>query len=141
MNEMRKLMESANKLFESMSKDERSQLIGRLQMALDAPLHRLMALSDAELLELARKYLDEDDVTTEAEDGNPVHEALEELQELHVQLYEISERVKSIMKEHFPEELYVLERYGALDFGSSSNPHDVTFQATLDDLLDEEFNR
>ena len=57
-----------------------------------------------------------------------------ELQTIMDQLYELSDQAKQIIKSEFPSEYSELDAYGALDFGSSSNPNDVTFEKALEDL-------
>ena len=61
-------------------------------------------------------------------------EAAYELQEIMDQLYELSDRAKQIVRSEFPSEYSRLDAYGALDFGTSSNRYDVTFEKALEDL-------
>jgi hypothetical protein len=50
------------------------------------------------------------------------------------QLYELSDRAKQIIRSEFPSEYSRLDAYGALDFGTSRNSYDVTFEKALEDL-------
>ena len=61
-------------------------------------------------------------------------EAAYELQEIMDQLYELSDRAKQIIRSEFPSEYSRLDAYGALDFGTSSNRYDVTFEKALENL-------
>ena len=61
-------------------------------------------------------------------------ESAHELQMIMDQLYELSDQAKQIIKSEFPSEYSRLDAYGALDFGTSSNPYDVTFEKALEDL-------
>ena len=61
-------------------------------------------------------------------------EAADELKMIMDQLYELSDQAKQIIKSEFPSEYSRLDAYGALDFGTSSNPYDVTFEKALEDL-------
>ena len=61
-------------------------------------------------------------------------EAAYELQDIMDQLYELSDRAKQIIRSEFPSEYSRLDAYGALDFGTSSNSYDVTFEKALEDL-------
>ena len=61
-------------------------------------------------------------------------EAAYELQEIMDQLYELSDRAKQIVRSEFPSEYSRLDAYGALDFGTSSNRYDVTFEKALENL-------
>ena len=71
-------------------------------------------------------------------EGNALNEnkqeAAEELQMIMDQLYELSDQAKMIFRNNFPTEYTRLDAYGALDFGTSSNRYDVTFENILDDL-------
>ena len=61
-------------------------------------------------------------------------ESAYELKMIMDQLYELSDQAKQIIKSEFPSEYSRLDAYGALDFGTSSNPYDVTFEKALEDL-------
>jgi len=61
-------------------------------------------------------------------------EAVVELNYYMDKLQEISDEVKQIMRQTFPDEYNRGVAYGAFDFGSSSNKYDTTFEAILDDL-------
>jgi hypothetical protein len=61
-------------------------------------------------------------------------EAAYELQEIMDQLYELSDRAKQIIRSEFPSEYSRLDAYGALDFGTSSNRYDITFEKALENL-------
>jgi hypothetical protein len=61
-------------------------------------------------------------------------EAAYELQDIMDQLYELSDRAKQIIRSEFPSEYSRLDAYGALDFGTSRNSYDVTFEKALEDL-------
>ena len=61
-------------------------------------------------------------------------EAAYELQEIMDQLYELSDRAKQIIRSEFPSEYSRLDAYGALNFGTSSNRYDVTFEKALENL-------
>jgi len=61
-------------------------------------------------------------------------EAVVELNYYMDKLQQISDEVKQIMRQTFPEEYHRGVSYGAFDFGSSSNKYDTTFEAILDDL-------
>ena len=61
-------------------------------------------------------------------------ESAYELQRIMEKLYELSDQAKQIIKSEFPSEYSRLDAYGALDFGTSSNPYDVTFEKALEDL-------
>lgn len=61
-------------------------------------------------------------------------EAFNELQDIMDQLYELSDEVKMIFRNNFPGEYDRLDAYGALDFGTSSNSYDVTFEKALENL-------
>jgi hypothetical protein len=61
-------------------------------------------------------------------------ESAYELKMIMEKLYELSDQAKQIIKSEFPSEYSRLDAYGALDFGTSSNPYDVTFEKALEDL-------
>ena len=61
-------------------------------------------------------------------------EAAYELQDIMDQLYELSDRAKQIIRSEFPSEYSRLDAYGALDFGTSRNSYDVTFEKALENL-------
>jgi hypothetical protein len=61
-------------------------------------------------------------------------EAAYELQDIMDQLYELSDRAKQIIRSEFPSEYRRLDAYGALDFGTSRNSYDVTFEKALENL-------
>ena len=61
-------------------------------------------------------------------------EAFDELQMIMEQLYELSDQAKMIFRNNFPGEYRRLDAYGALDFGTSSNRYDVTFEGALENL-------
>ena len=61
-------------------------------------------------------------------------EAADELQMIMDQLYELSDQAKMIFRNNFPTEYRRLDAYGALDFGTSRNSYDVTFEKALEDL-------
>lgn len=61
-------------------------------------------------------------------------EAAYELQDIMDQLYELSDRAKQIIRSEFPSEYRRLDAYGALDFGTSSNSYDVTFEKAIENL-------
>jgi len=72
-------------------------------------------------------------------------EAYMELQNIMDQLYELSDQAKSILRSEYPEAFRRLDAYGALDFGTSTNQYDTTFEKALDNLeggddLDENVN-
>ena len=58
-------------------------------------------------------------------------EAVVELNYYMDKLQEISDEVKQIMRQTFPDEYNRGVAYGAFDFGSSSNKYDTTFEAIL----------
>jgi hypothetical protein len=61
-------------------------------------------------------------------------DSIYELNDIMEQLYELSNRAKSILREDFPSEYTRLDAYGALDFGTSGNRYDVTFEKALETL-------
>jgi len=61
-------------------------------------------------------------------------ESAYELKMIMEKLYELSDQAKQIIKSEFPSEYSRLDAYGALDFGTSSNPYDVTFEKALENL-------
>ena len=61
-------------------------------------------------------------------------EAYMELQNIMDQLYELSDQAKSILRSEYPEAFRRLDAYGALDFGTSTNQYDTTFEKALDTL-------
>jgi len=65
-------------------------------------------------------------------------DSIYELQDLLEELYSISNRVKSIMRENFPQAYRQGEAYGAFDFGTSTNQYDTTFEKILENLGSEE---
>jgi hypothetical protein len=86
----------------------------------------------------ATQSLFQDDVNEAASDD--VYEAFVDLMEIQNELDELSERAKTIMGHAFPEEAYRAERYGALSFGRSNNPHDVTLNSILQELEPQMYN-
>ena len=58
---------------------------------------------------------------------------LEALMELCGELEYLQERAAELLRE-FPEELAQAQAYGALEFGASSNPYDVTFRSIVSSL-------
>lgn len=76
-----------------------------------------------------KKYESGKSVVTESKS-----EAAYELRDIMDQLYELSDRAKQIIRSEFPSEYSRLDAYGALDFGTSSNRYDVTFEKALEDL-------
>ena len=73
-------------------------------------------------------------VTKEGIVNENKQEAIDELQDIMDQLYELSDSAKMIFRKNFPSEYNRLKAYGALDFGTSSNRYDVTFEGTLENL-------
>lgn len=61
-------------------------------------------------------------------------ESYMELQNIMDQLYELSDQAKSILRSEYPETFRSLDAYGALDFGTSTNQYNTTFEKALDDL-------
>lgn len=61
-------------------------------------------------------------------------EAYMELQNIMDQLYELSDQAKSILRSEYPDAFRSLDAYGALDFGTSTNQYDTTFEKALDTL-------
>ena len=61
-------------------------------------------------------------------------ESYMELQNIMDQLYELSDQAKSILRSEYPDAFRSLDAYGALDFGTSTNQYDTTFEKALDTL-------
>jgi hypothetical protein len=61
-------------------------------------------------------------------------EAYMELQNIMDQLYQLSDQAKSILRSEYPDAFRSLDAYGALDFGTSTNQYDTTFEKALDTL-------
>jgi hypothetical protein len=62
-----------------------------------------------------------------------MNNSLEELLELCGELECLQERAAELLKE-FPKELAQAQAYGALEFGASSNPYDITFRSIVSSL-------
>ena len=58
---------------------------------------------------------------------------LEALMELCGELEYLQEQAADLLRE-FPEELSQAQAYGALEFGASSNPYDITFRSIVSSL-------
>ena len=58
---------------------------------------------------------------------------LEALMELCGELEYLQEQAAELLRE-FPQELAQAQAYGALEFGASSNPYDVTFRSIVSKL-------
>jgi hypothetical protein len=76
----------------------------------------------------------------EGDEQERIYDALDELQNIAEQLFDLSDHAKQIMQQYFPAEARQADAYGALDFGGSRNQYDTTFMAILDDLLSEYHN-
>lgn len=66
--------------------------------------------------------------------------AIRELQDIADELEGLGRRAAQILGNHFPEALRRAEAYGALQFGSSSNPHDTTLRSIIDDIDNGEYD-
>lgn len=62
---------------------------------------------------------------------NEKNEAFLRMQEIMVELQELESEASGLMKEHFPEMMDRAEAYQVFRFGSSTNPHDTTFETIL----------
>lgn len=62
------------------------------------------------------------------------YDALADLMGIMEELIQLSQQAKDIMQNYFPEEYRSAEAYGALDFGTSKNPYDTTFNQIIQDL-------
>lgn len=62
-----------------------------------------------------------------------MNSSLEELLELCGELECLQEQARELLQE-FPEELAQAQAYGALEFGASSNPYDITFRSIVSSL-------
>ncbi len=80
-----------------------------------------------------RNPLDQDHTEEEALCNRK--EALCELEDVLCELSDLSSRARKLLSDNFPASLTQLEAYGALDFGSSSNPYDTTFEKAVNELL------
>ena len=58
---------------------------------------------------------------------------LEALMELCGELEYLQDQAADLLRE-FPEELSQAQAYGALEFGASSNPYDITFRSIVSSL-------
>lgn len=66
--------------------------------------------------------------------------AMSDLQDIVDELDDLSRRAAQILGNHFPEAARRAEAYGALRFGSSSNPHDTTLRSIIDDIENGEYD-
>jgi len=60
--------------------------------------------------------------------------ALKELQDIQLQLQELSQRADEILEKHFPDEVVHASAYQVTAFGWSSNPYDSTFATTVKEI-------
>lgn len=77
----------------------------------------------------------EDVIVHEASDKEM---AKEQLQDIMDQLRGLSQDAAGLMQEFFPNAYRQGDAYGAFEFGSSSNPHDTSFEKLLSELDDED---
>lgn len=78
--------------------------------------------------------ISEDEMTDQYE---AYEEAYVQLTEIMDQLEELGSAAQSILDEYWPEHSDHLNAYGALAFGTSSNPHDTTFEKALEEIRKE----
>jgi len=64
-------------------------------------------------------------------------EAVERLEEIYEELKDLSIEAGDLLMEHFPEIYGRAEPYDAVMFGSSSNPHFMTFRIACEDARNE----
>jgi hypothetical protein len=174
MNDMRKLMEAVQPLFEAHSetlvqiKDKSDATNAELQAqgfrgAADAPvvmtfgpneeypapwrvlkspegICQIRAANNNQVVdwlnsEEAEQVMSEigGEAVTEAM-SDEVYDDFIELVEIMNQLHDLSQEAKSIMQRSFPGAFQQADAYGALDFGSSRNQYDTTFDKILREL-------
>ena len=101
-------------------------------------------IGSSDMTFIVKEFLDGIGKKTDFENGRLVvsenilnenkSEAAYELQDIMDQLYELSDRAKQIIRSEFPSEYSRLDAYGALDFGTSRNSYDITFEKALEDI-------
>jgi hypothetical protein len=63
--------------------------------------------------------------------------AIADLMDVMEDLMELSQTAKSIIRKNFPDEYRQADSYGALDFGTSRNPNDMTLEKIIQSLEEE----
>ena len=101
-------------------------------------------IGSSDMTFIVKEFLDGIGKKTDFENGRLVvsenilnenkSEAAYELQDIMDQLYELSDRAKQIIRSEFPSQYRRLDAYGALDFGTSRNSYDITFEKALEDI-------
>lgn len=97
------------------------------------------------LMEKVKPLFEDEEIRSEVptalgeNDDEDRHNALSDLMGIMEELHQLSEQADDIMQNYFPDEYRTAKAYGALDFGTSSNPHDTTFDQIIQDL-EAEFN-
>ena len=158
MNDMRKLMESVAPLFEGIGAEDIAQQMARDGITYSPEREKEIIgligeylMKNGETRRGARYYINYDEdyvpevlgalpregeqvMEDDYDDDSPELAALEELEDIYDQLERLSGVANDIMATYFPTELQELSAYGALNFGTSSNPYDTTFRKALDKL-------